>query len=183
MDSSHLTIDIDRSIDRKRLSYRGSFSLYLEYLGRCLLAGAMLYLGNMLIQAYEITDPLASIVVVALSIWLLCSFYFANKLTKIVGSNDEENKLKVAAFLHSEYVDIECIYSGQYLYIYVIAPKPIGVTKIITLIFKESDVYLNISTLNKKTDSKIFLSVTYDYFKAKNMQKILADKLTPMPRV
>ncbi|TSD62157.1 hypothetical protein FFF34_019555 [Inquilinus sp. KBS0705] len=182
MDSSHLTIDVDRSIDRQRLIYKSSFSLYFEYFSRCLLASCMFFLGNILIQAYEIPDPLATIIIIFLSIWLLGSLYFINKLNKIIGLNDEGNKLKVAAFLHDKFDNITCIYSSHHIYIYINEPKPIGITKIITLLFYNNEVYLNISTLNKKTDSKMFLSATYDYFKAKNIQKILAQQLNPMSR-
>ncbi|WP_374951495.1 hypothetical protein [Mucilaginibacter sp.] len=121
-----------------------------------------------MIQVNEIPDPLATVLFSTASIWILCSVYFVNKLSKFTGLNEKENKLKVVDFFQREFKNIKCLYYVTgYIYVYISDSKRIGITKIITLIFNNDKVYLNISTLNRRTNSKMFLTGAYDYFKAK----------------
>jgi hypothetical protein len=179
MNPFHPAINIDKSIRRERLVYNNSFGLYFDYFGCYSLAGIVMYTCYILIQVTEIDDPFATILIFIVSIWLLCNLFFMNKLLKIQGGKEDENRQKVAEFFYAQYKNLEWAYGTCNVYVYKIEPKPIGITKIITLIFYNDEVYLNISTLNKRTDSKMLLSGLYDYLKAKKYVDILKVDLRP----
>jgi hypothetical protein len=173
MNPFHPAINIDKSIRRRRLVYNNSFSLYAGYLESYTLVGLVMYICYTLIQVNEIDAPLATILISMILIWLLSNLFFMNKLIKIKGLKEDENRSKVAEFFHSQYKNLEWTYGTRNVYLYKIEPKPIGTTKIITIIFYSDDVYLNISTLSKITGSKIALAGLYNYFKAKKHTDVL----------
>ena len=171
-------INIEKSIKRRRLVYKVTLSLVFDYLSCLFIAGVIIFFSFVIL--HSITDHfnsnqsfyLAFTLTSMIAILLLTNIYFNNMLVKIKAGYEANNKVDIHAILTIKFKRLNRTINKPKLSIYYQEPKFAGVNKLVTCIFYDKDIYINIATLGKG-DCLLPFSGLYNYFRAKKLTKKL----------
>jgi hypothetical protein len=165
-------VNYEKSINKNRLVYVNTpsyvimhvlwliFMLPIMLLGPCILLSA-LHKGDQ-------GGVIFGIFILPVSIWLIAGFFFKNAVVKIEGTNLEQNKQNIIDTLNAFYDDLEFqVDNGEILRSKKPSGKPIW-GRMITVMFNNDEMLLNISTIGKHQDITVVHGYT-NYLKAKKI--------------
>lgn len=167
-------LNVIKSILRERLIYKVTFGYIFDYLFLFLAVGFSLFVcyifsklaTNSLSQ--NISLFLTSIILIIITLWLFTNIYFANVLVKAKGGCVANNKVELHALLNEKFKRLNKTVDLDNLLTYYREPKIAGLSILITCIFNNDDIYLNISSLGRG-DGPLPFSGLYNYFRSKKL--------------
>ncbi len=150
-------VDIEKSLKRGRLVFKltGSyiFTTLLIYLAVLILIAVF---AGALLNPKISHPPAVTIISSLIFLWLIANLVLTNSLVKIEGKDIASNRANMKDYLESFYSDIDLQPGEQRM---IRNFKPIGWLnwgRIITVIFDENSMYINITTLGRGNSASPF---------------------------
>ena len=159
-------VDFDKSVVEERLKFRhtleGIFSRIADYFFALILpVSSILAITNK--RNFEHDTSVSfffTFIFVLISIWCLLGLFLMNKLVKIEGNNLEFNRKRIIEILTKEFPKNNFNLSGERIIISRASSGLFSWCKIITILFYNENVYLNITTLGRFDIRSAFHAVT-----------------------
>ena len=146
-------IDYEKSIQKHRLTFKMTTELFMtrlldNTLWLIFIISTILLLTNK--DNYSTNKSvLFLLAVVVLTTWLVIGLVFINKLVVIKGSNMSDNRRKIIQLLNDKFPKLKLDDSGQKIIRYNLKTGAFNWGKRITVIFKDNNMFLNITTLGR----------------------------------
>jgi hypothetical protein len=171
-------LNIVKSILRQRLTYKVTFSYIFDYLFLLLAVGfpllvCYIFSKNATHNLSQNTSLyLTYTILTIIALWLFTNIYFTNVLVKIKGGYTANNKVELHSLITKKFKRLNKTVELDNLVAYYREPKFAGLSILITCIFNDNDIYLNISSLGRG-DGPLPFSGLYNYFRAKKLLESL----------
>lgn len=168
------SVDFNKSIERKKLVYNEWKSpifdrLFTWFIGLTVIA---VVIGILLNNGFDNAIPLICIAA-AITIWMLANLLLMDTLVKIQGCDINSNRKNILSSFNELFDDIEIKDSGQNIIRdikYSTNSKYNTNSRIITILFDNKDVYLNITSIIKYNSVSPF-SGWFNYLKCKQVAR------------
>ncbi|MBD1385957.1 hypothetical protein IDJ75_11755 [Mucilaginibacter rigui] len=171
-------LNIVKSIQRQRLAYKITFSYVFDYLFLLLAVGFSLFVCYIFLKiatdslSQNISLFLTYTILIVIALWLFTNIYFSNALVKVRGGYAANNKVELHNLITKKFKRLNKTVELDNLVAYYREPKFAGLSILITCIFNDNDIYLNISSLGRG-DGPLPFSGLYNYFRAKRLLESL----------
>ena len=168
------SVDFNKSIERRKLVYNEWKSpifdrLFTWFIGLTVIA---VVIGLLLNNGFDNSIPLICITA-AITIWMLGNLLLMDTLVKIPGRDINSNRKNILSSFNELFDDLEIKDSGQNIIRdikYSTNSKYNTNSRIITILFDNKDVYLNITSIIKYSSVSPF-SGWFNYLKCKQVAR------------
>jgi hypothetical protein len=110
-----------------------------------------------------------------LTIWLLVGLIYLNKLVVIQGSNPTENRQRIIQLINDKFPKLKLDNSGQTIIRYDLKTGLFNWGRRITIIFKDENIFVNITTFGRFDIKSPFHSI-FHYWTLKRIGRQLQDE-------
>ena len=170
---NNLKIDVNKSIKKQRLSYIFTlgeiFTMSLSYILGIVVIGLLLLPVWLKIKGSNVSFELLFFCLIS-NAWLISNIILNNALIKIEGHDIAKNRIDMISILNRYYSNLDIqIDQENLIRSFKSSYQPIW-GRVITVIFDDNVIYLNITKLGK-SDSPTFVHGLFNYLKAKRIAK------------
>jgi hypothetical protein len=166
------SVNIDKSIQRKRLIYKMTVWVFLDYFFTYL--GGSILVICCLAPNFTGKNPTPLIIVIAScsgAIWMIANLVSLSALVKLEGKDIDTNRKDINSVLNAYYSGYTLV-STDRLIRSVKLSTSLRWGKIITVILEEETMYLNITTLGRGDGPSPFHGL-YNYTRCRSIAKII----------
>jgi|SRR6185503_8072027 len=169
-------VDIEKSLKRSRLVFKltGSyvFNTVLIYLAALILIAAFVMA---LLNSKISHPPIVTLITCLIVLWVIANLILTNSLVKIEGKDIASNRAAIKDCLESFYNDID-LQPGEQRMIRNFKPAGwLNWGRIITVIFDENSIYINITTLGRGNSASPFHGFS-NYLKCSRMARYIRNR-------
>ena len=168
------SVDFNKSIERKKLIYIEGKSfifdrLFTWFIGLTVIA---VIIGILLNNGFENAIPLMGITA-AITIWMLANLLLMDVLVKVPGNDINSNRKNILSSFNEAFDDLEIKDSGENIIRdikYSTNSKYNTNCRVITILFDDKDVFLNITSIIKYSSVSPF-GGWFNYLKCKQVAR------------
>ncbi len=166
-------VNVDKSIQRKRLVYKVTVGTFLDYFFTYFLGSAViiLCLGPNFTDKNPTPPIILIIISCAVALWMIANLILLNGLVKFKGKDLNTNRKDINSVLNT-YYDSNTVITTDRLIRSVKSTKGFSFGNIVSIILDDEMVYLNITTLGKDDMPSPF-SGLYNYVRCRGIAKII----------
>ncbi|MHA4806944.1 hypothetical protein ACX0G9_02495 [Flavitalea flava] len=140
-------IDFERSIQKRRLIYKGTLMQRLIIFGESHLLGILLLIISLLLFIYLLLNStkLAALLAILPILFIIISMMLINKLVKTEGTELRKNQTEIIGLLLRRFPGIQRHNCSEKIILITNAPKSFTIDKEILILLENQNVYMNIT--------------------------------------
>lgn len=167
------TVNVKRSLQKGRLVYELNFGLiFSNILAYGVICMLIIFSVVLLIPAL-LFKPIPSVLSYLLSLstvtWLVADLVLVNKLSVIRGGLQESNKKRMEIALQQFNGKMTTVANNENTFIQVTPVGWLSWGSVVTVLFIQEKVYVNISSLGRGRDNISPFHALYNYYKSKKL--------------
>ena len=169
-----INLDLNKSIRKQRLKFKFSPIVIIDLLLDIFIWIILLVVFFLVFVSKDNYSNHNSIIIIIIyyiiTIWVLCGFWFKNKLVKISGYDLESNRKKIIQLFNEKFPDLKLDDSDKQVLLFTKSVGLFNWGKTITVIFVNDIIYINWTTLGRH-DFKSPLHAPFNYYKLIQIMK------------
>ncbi|WP_413997770.1 hypothetical protein ACMDB5_08185 [Flavobacterium sp. W1B] len=172
-----IKIDKQKSVHKERIIFKPNWDYFLEKTIEIGIYSTWTIASILLILNPKNAISLyATIIVIILNILLLISWYYIYKLLKIEIPNPEKNRSLFVGILKKRFPELHINDNGLYMLRSKKSNGSFSWGKLLTVIFDENQIFINLTTLGRNETKSPFHSIA-NYIKLKSIEKEFNNKI------
>lgn len=177
MDLFH-PLNIEKSVRKRRLIYKLTFKLVLDYMGYffigTLLYGVCFILAHALFEHTNVPSLIIKLFNGLLTIWIIADVLFCSLTVKLTGRGKGRNKKALNDILNAKYKRLTRLSATNDMMRYKQEPKIAGSIYLITCLFDNDEAFINITSLGKGSGFLPFNGL-FNYLQSRRIAKTFSN--------